>query len=89
MSMLLRRVVREAAQRVDADSRKGEQSARRALQQHGIEFVSATTPEEVERWHDLSARAMTEVRKEGVYDETIIDEIGRHLADYRKGAGGS
>lgn len=80
-------VVRESAARLDAEARKGEAGARKALESQGIEFVAPTTPEEVERWHALARGAMAELRKEGIYSEPIIDEIERHLADYRSASG--
>ena len=80
---IVRDVVREAAQRLDAASRKGEESARKALRDHGIEFVSATTPEEVERWHDITRQALVVLREKQIYSDALIDELQRHLEDFR------
>jgi TRAP-type C4-dicarboxylate transport system substrate-binding protein len=84
---ILREVVRKAARRLDAQTLRGEAGARKALEAEGIEFVSPTTPEEVERWHDMARRAVEKFREGGIYSEAVIDEIERHLAEYRSGAG--
>jgi TRAP-type C4-dicarboxylate transport system substrate-binding protein len=84
---VVREAVREAAGRLDAETLRGEAGARKALEAEGIEFVSPATPEEVERWHDMARRTVQKLRTEGVYSEAVIDEIERHLAEYRSGAG--
>jgi hypothetical protein len=86
---VIREEVSEAARRLDAASRVGEESARQALRDHGIEFVTATTSEEVDRWHDISRRALAELRRRQIYSDALIDELQRHLADYRREAAGS
>ena len=80
---VVREVVREVAQRLDAANRKGEESARKALQDHGIEIVTATTPEEVERWHDITRQALVVLREKQIYSDALIDELQRHLEDFR------
>jgi TRAP-type C4-dicarboxylate transport system substrate-binding protein len=84
---ILREVVRASAARLDEETRNGEAAARQALEDQGIEFVAPTTPEEVERWNGIAGDAMAKLRKEGIYDDAVIDEIERHLADYRGGSG--
>jgi TRAP-type C4-dicarboxylate transport system substrate-binding protein len=83
---VIREVVREAAQRLDAGSREGEQSALRALRGHGVQFVSAATPAEEERWHDITREALVVLRKRQIYSDAMIDEIERLLEEYRSGA---
>jgi TRAP-type C4-dicarboxylate transport system substrate-binding protein len=83
---VVREVVREAAQELDAGSRKGEQSALRALREQGIQFVSAATPAEEERWHDITGEALVVLRKRKIYSDAMFDEIERLLAEYRSGA---
>jgi TRAP-type C4-dicarboxylate transport system substrate-binding protein len=82
-----RRVVRDkvgqAARRLDADSREGEQNAKQALRKHGIEFVTAATAEELERWHDISDQALVLLRKKQIYTEEMLDALERHLEDCR------
>jgi TRAP-type C4-dicarboxylate transport system substrate-binding protein len=82
-----RRVVREqigrAAQRLDADSREGEENAKQALRRHGIEFVTAATPRELERWHDISRQALLRLREKRVYSDEMLDTLERHLEDFR------
>jgi TRAP-type C4-dicarboxylate transport system substrate-binding protein len=83
---VIREVVRGAAQRLDAGSREGEESARRALRDQGIQFVSAATPAEEARWHDISRQALVLLRKQRIYSDAMIDEIERLLEEYRSGA---
>jgi TRAP-type C4-dicarboxylate transport system substrate-binding protein len=81
---IVREKVRAAAQRLDADGRKGEEEARQALRDQGIEFVSATTPEEIERWHAISRQALVDLRQRHIYSDALIDELQAHLEDYRR-----
>ena len=83
---VIREVVREAAQRLDAGSREGEQSALRALRQQGIQFVSATTPAEKERWHGIAREALAVLRKRQIYSAAMFDEIERLVEEYRSEA---
>lgn len=83
---VIREVVREAAQQLDAGSREGEQSALRALREQGIQFVSAATPAEEERWHDITREALVVLRKRQIYSDAMLDEIERLLEEYRSGA---
>ena len=80
---VIREEVRVAAARLDAESREGEKSARRALRKQGIEFVTAPSAEEIERWHDISRRALAELRGKQLYSDALIDALQRHLAEYR------
>ena len=86
---IVRETVRAGAERLDAATRSGEQSARQALRDQGIEFVTAATPEEVERWRDITRRSLVVLREKQIFSEAVIDAIQRHLEDYRRaGAGG-
>jgi TRAP-type C4-dicarboxylate transport system substrate-binding protein len=80
---VVREAVNAAAQRLDADSREGEQSARKALRGQGIEFVTAAAPEEVERWHDIAREALVALRERQIYSDVMIDEIKRLRDEYR------
>jgi TRAP-type C4-dicarboxylate transport system substrate-binding protein len=83
---VIREKVRAAAQRLDTASRQGEQDARQALRDQGIEFVNATTPAEIERWHAISRQALVELRAQQKYSDELIDELLGHLEDYRREA---
>ncbi len=84
---ILREVVRASAARLDAETRSGEAGARKALESQGIEFVAPATGEEVERWHGIARDAVTKLRQEGIYDDAVIDEIERHLDEFRSASG--
>ena len=83
---VIRKAVGEAAQRLDAGSREGEKSALRALRKQGIQFVSAATPAEEDRWHDITRQALVMLRKRQIYSAAMIDEIERLLEEYRGAA---
>ena len=80
---ILREEVASAAKRLDAEGRVGEESARAALQKQGVEFVEASSAEEVERWHAISQQALEKLRTLGRYDEAIIQTILDRLAEVR------
>ncbi len=85
---VVREAVRDAGARLDAATREGEEGARQALRGQGIEFVTATTPEEVERWHDIAGKALVALREKRIYSEAVIEELQRHLREYRNASGG-
>ncbi len=80
-------VVREesrlAGLRLDAESRTGEQNAREALANQGIEFVSASSAEEVDRWRQISGDALAKLREMGIYTEATMQEMLSLLEKYR------
>ena len=80
---IVRETVREAAQRLDADSRVGEASALKARQGQGIEFVTAANEAELERWHDITREALVVLRRKQIYTEATIDEMLGHLQEFR------
>ena len=80
---ILREIVGAAAGRLDAEGRFGERSAKEALRNQGIEFVTASSEAELERWRDISVQALAKLRGMGRYSETMISEILRLLEEYR------
>jgi hypothetical protein len=58
----------------------------RALKAQGIQFVSAATPAEVERWHDITRQATVLLRKQKIYSDAMFDELERLVEEYREGA---
>ncbi len=85
----VRRVVREAAERLDSSHRQGEENARDALREQGVDFVSPATPEEVERWHDLMDRALVVLDAKQIYSQRALEEIRGHLEVHRSQPGGA
>ena len=80
---ILRETVAASGARLDADSRVGEQNAKEALANQGIQFVTASSDAEVQRWHDISAQALVKLRKMGRYSESMISELLRLIEEYR------
>jgi TRAP-type C4-dicarboxylate transport system substrate-binding protein len=84
---IVREVVAETTQRLDASNREGESQAREALREQGIEFVAAASDAEVERWHQISRQVTEQLRKSGRYQTATIDAIERYLAEFRAQSG--
>ncbi|MHC4343007.1 MAG: TRAP transporter substrate-binding protein [Planctomycetota bacterium] len=80
---IVREVVREAARSQDLEDRKSDENAKQALRDQGIEFVTSATPEEEQRWHDIRDQALVVLREKQIYTPAMIDEIERHLEEYR------
>ncbi|MAI80336.1 MAG: C4-dicarboxylate ABC transporter [Deltaproteobacteria bacterium] len=72
-----------AAKELDAESREGEMAAREALQNQGIEFVSAESEEELLRWHQMSGEAIEKLRGMNRYSSENMDQILSVLQEYR------
>ena len=82
---VIREVVEAASKRLDLANRADESNARTALKNQGIEFVSASSRDEVQRWRSISAEATTEMRGTGRYSEALISEILMLLEEHRAG----
>lgn len=83
---IVRGVVQAAAKRLDRANRADEKNAREALKNQGIEFVSADSREEVQRWRSISSEATTEMRGSGRYSDDLISEMLMLLQEHRGGA---
>jgi TRAP-type C4-dicarboxylate transport system substrate-binding protein len=86
---VVREVVAAAGDRLDADNRAGEDNARDALRNQGIDFVKPSSAEEVGRWHDISAEAIEKLRAMGRYDDATIQKIQSILQSHRTGPAAS
>lgn len=82
---IVREEIKRAAKRLDEESRQGELDARQALRTQGVEFVSAASDEEEERWHQMSEKAIEKLRAMNRYSNSTMDEMLLILEDYRQG----
>ena len=80
---VVREVVGEAAARLDAGGRDSEAEAKEALREQGLEFVTVSSQEELERWRDISRRAAARLRASGRYSERNMDRLDELLRAYR------
>jgi TRAP-type C4-dicarboxylate transport system substrate-binding protein len=80
---IVREEIANASRRLDAESRLGDANAIEALKNQGIEMVMASSPAEVERWHDISVRAIERLRGLNRYSDKLLDQIVQHLQAYR------
>ncbi len=80
---VVRETIEVANARLDAAGREGDANAREALKNQGIEFMEASSEEEVLRWRNISSQAVVKLRTLGRYSDGIIGEILGHLEDFR------
>ena len=80
---IVREEIENASRRLDAESRLGDANAMEALKNQGIEMVMASSPAEVERWHDISVRATERLRGLNRYSENLLDQIVEYVEAYR------
>jgi len=81
---IVKQEIATASSRLDRENRLGEQNAREALRNQGIEFVMASSEDEIARWHRISEEAIARLRKLGRYSNSFIDELSQHIEAYRK-----
>lgn len=81
--VVVKQVIAEAAKLLDAENRVGEENAKQALANQGIEFVMARSDEEVARWHSISQQALVKLRAMKRYSEEMIEELLAHVESFR------
>jgi len=82
--LIIREEIANASERLDQASRLGDANATEALKNQGIEFVTASSEEELERWHDISIQATEHLRKLDRYSTGLLDEMVEHVNTYRE-----
>lgn len=82
--LIVREEIANASERLDRASRIGDANAAEALKNQGIEFVSASSEEELERWHDISIQAAEHLRTLDRYSTGLLDEMVEHVNTYRE-----
>ena len=70
----------------ELQDRKGDENAKQALREQGIEFVTAATAEEEQRWHGIQAQALVVLREKQIFTSAVIDRIEGYLEAYRSPA---
>ena len=82
--IIVREEIASASKRLDAETRKGNADATEALKNQGIEFVTASSEKELERWRDISSQATERLRQLNRYSKSSLDEIAEHINTYRE-----
>ncbi|RPG07257.1 MAG: C4-dicarboxylate ABC transporter [Proteobacteria bacterium TMED72] len=80
---VVRETIKNVARGLDEEGRQGEMGARQALQNQGIEFVTAESEEEVLRWHQMSEEAIKNLRGMNRYSDENMDQVLTLLEQYR------
>ena len=81
--LIVREEIVSASERLDVETRLGDANAAEALKNQGIEFVMASSNDEVERWHDIGIRATEHLRGLNRYTNSLLDEMIEHVDTYR------
>jgi len=79
----VRNIIGAAARRLDSENRRGDVAAKQALANQGIEFVTASSDAELERWRDIAVEAVDLLRKQDRYSDQMIDDIQATLETFR------
>ena len=80
---ITREEIENATVRLDEATRQGDVDAAKALKSQGIEFVMASSDEEVERWHDISVKTSEELDRLNRYSKGLLDELRGHVEAHR------
>lgn len=70
--------------RLDREMRSGNEAAKLALQNQGIEIVTPSA-EETERWRSIAREAESRYRGKNLYSEEMYEILEGHLRDFRRG----
>ncbi len=81
---IVREVLAEASARLDQEGRMGHEQAKRALAEHGIESVTASSLEELARWHAIAEQALQKLHGSGLYTDEMIEALLGHVSRYRE-----
>ena len=80
---IVRSVVAESSRRLDIEGRAGHAQALEALAKQGVQPVSASSEEELTRWHRIADQSLDKLRQGGKYSPEMIDTVLAELSDYR------
>jgi TRAP-type C4-dicarboxylate transport system substrate-binding protein len=81
---VLREEIVDASRRLDRATRQGDVDALAALKNQGIDVVMVSSTDELERWHEISIRAMDRLRKSNRYSNDLLDEMIQLVDAYRE-----
>ena len=81
---VLREEIADASRRLDRATRQGDADALAALKNQGIDVVMVSSTDELERWHEISIRAMDRLRKSNRYSNDLLDEMIQLVDAYRE-----
>ena len=86
---IVREEIEVASASLDADARSSDANALEALKKQGVEFVLASSTEELQRWHSISKQAIERLRAMNRYSEANLTKIIGLIEAYRaqNGAG--
>lgn len=75
-------VMTEVFAKIDKQNRKDNVAAAEALRNQGIKFIEPSAAE-LGEWHAKAEAAVARLVEQGVVSRSILDQLERHLADFR------
>ena len=79
---IVRELLTQATNNINARTRQDNVSARQALQRAGMIFIKPSS-EEVERIRRVAIEARESLRRKGIFSVTLLDALKRHLSKVR------
>lgn len=80
---IVREVMHDAFKKLDIRNRKDDQSARAALKNQGVEFVSPDA-QELKRWHVIADESIITLGEKGVYTPGMLKRVNAYLQEIRE-----
>lgn len=80
--MIVKQVVTDVFNQLDALNRLDDQNATKALKNYGIKFIKPDAVE-LDRWRTLSAQSIVNMTSEGIVSEDAVSLVMKHLNEYR------
>ncbi len=80
------KVMGEITKRLNRQTRQDNKEAYAALANQGINFVSITTSDR-EVWESKTAKAMDRLAEQGVFSKTMLQQLRKHINEYRQTGG--
>lgn len=81
---LMRQVLGRSFQRIDAQNRRDNEDALKALKQQGIDFLQPP-PQDLDGWRRTVDTAQQKLVSQGYFSRDIVDKVRKILADKRGG----
>ena len=79
----LTRVMMQVFARISAQNQQDNEQARQALLQQGIQFIQPDA-DDMRTWRQVLGRAVDEMARQGVYSESVLQQVRAELETYRK-----
>lgn len=79
---IVQSALEKAFQQANQQSRQDNKNALQALKNQGIQFIQPP-PEDLTKWRGLMHETVNQMAEQGVYSSEMLENIRRHLGEYR------